>query len=253
MKEKIAIIGAGNMGQAIAQGLVRKKIVTKKQLICTNSQTNNNISACEKADIIILAIKPQLSSDVLEEIKHVIKNQLIISIMAGISIGKMESILGSNKAIIRSMPNLAAQTGNAMTAWVKNKNVSQKQEEIVKTILQTIGKEVFLKDEMQLNAVTAISGSGPAYFLYITEILEQVGKQFGFSHDVVSILAKQTLIGSASLLEQSKKSPEELRKSIMSKGGTTEAAFRIFAQEDLSKIFIKGVKAAKARAEELNQ
>src|SRR5260221_12376185 len=132
MKKTIAIIGNGNMGQAIAQGLLCKKIVTKSQLILTNSQTNNNKDTASRADIIILAIKPQVMSSVLEEIKQSITDQLIISIAAGITIQSIHQTLNKKCAIIRVMPNLAAKVGQSMSVWIKNKYVSTTQQLFVK-------------------------------------------------------------------------------------------------------------------------
>jgi len=252
MKHKIAIIGAGNMGQAIAQGLLSNKIIAQNQLFLTNSKTRNNHDAVKKADVIILAVKPQVSHGILQEIKDGVKDQLIISIMAGISIHTIQQALGK-KAIVRVMPNLGAKVGLSMSVWVKSKEVTKNQKTVVKDILNAIGQELEVDGEEKINIATAISGSGPAYFFYFTELLEQEAIKLGFSQKDAQLLAVQTLQGSAELLRHSKLSTNTLRLHVTSKGGTTEAAFEEFAKNNFDKIFQEGVQAAKKRAEELNR
>lgn len=253
MKGKIAIIGNGNMGQAIAQGLLGKKIVTRNKLILTNSETKNNKEAIKKADVIILAIKPQIAKTVLEEIKDVIEDQLVVSIMAGITIDTIRQALGKEIAVVRVMPNLAAKVVNSMSVWVRSKKVTDAQGELVEAILEAIGTQLELKNENQINAATAISGSGPAYFFYLTELLEKGAVRLGFSQEQARVLAKQTLLGSAELLKTSIYSTEELRHAVTSKSGTTEAAIKAFKKENLEKSFQLGIKAAYNKAKELNQ
>ena len=253
MNKKIAIIGAGNMGQAIAQGILRKKITTQQELFLTNTKTKNNREAVQKADIIILAIKPQTARIVLEEIKSSITNQLIISIMAGIRIHTIQQTLGEKVAVIRVMPNLAAKVGQSMSVWVKSNEVTTHQESIAKAILTTIGTQLELQKEEQINIATAISGSGPAYFFYITELLSEIAKQYGFSEEIAQTLAQQTFVGSSQTLTQSDLTTKQLRLAVTSKGGTTQAAFEEFGKNNLDKIFQKGIQAAKKRAEELSK
>src|SRR5258706_12342846 len=138
MKVKIAIIGAGNMGQAIAQGLLGKKIVTRNQIILTNSETKNNKEAVKKTGVVILAIKPQIAKAVLEEIKDAVKDQLIISIMAGITIDTIQQTLGKKIAVVRVMPNLTAKVGNSMSVWVRSSEVTDAQGELVEATLEAI-------------------------------------------------------------------------------------------------------------------
>lgn len=252
MKEKIAIIGAGNMGQAIAQGLLSKKIITHDQLMLTNTKTRNNKEAVANADIIILAIKPQMAHLVLDEIKEEVKNQLVISIMAGITIDTLQQKLGKRIGVVRVMPNLGAKVGKSMSVWVKSKEVIAEHKVIVKAILEAIGTELELQEEQQINMATAISGSGPAYFFYLTELLEKAAEELGFSHEKAGLLAIQTMLGSAELLRVSQVSAEELRHAVTSKGGTTEAALSIFDKQKLGKRFVLAVKAAYNRAKELD-
>lgn len=252
MKETIAIIGAGNMGQAIANGLLSKKIITQSQLILTDSKTRGNKEAIKKADIIILAIKPQIAATVLEEIKDEVRNQLIISIMAGIALSTIQQTLGKKVAVVRVMPNLAAKVGQSMSVWVSSKEVTERYKKYVKIMLGAIGVQLELQEEQQINMATAISGSGPAYFFYLTELIEKAAYKIGFSHKEARLLAIQTLLGSADLLRTSTYSVGELRNAVTSKGGTTEAALAIFDKQKLDKRFILGIRAAYNKSKELN-
>ncbi len=251
MKETIAIIGAGNMGQAIAQGLLSKKIITQEQLILTNSQTRNNKEAVANADVIILAIKPQMAQTVVNEIKDQIKDKLVISIMAGITIETIQQTLRKRVAVVRVMPNLGAKVGKSMSVWVKSKEVTKNHEAIVKSILEAIGMQLELQEEQQINMATAISGSGPAYFFYITELLAKAAERLGFSHAEASLLARQTFLGGAELLQASNQSVVGLRHAVTSKSGTTEAAIETFQKANLQGTMTKGVLAAFQRAREL--
>lgn len=250
MKEKIAIIGAGKMGKAIAQGLLNKKVITHNQLVLTNSQTKNNKEAVMHAEIIVLATKPQMARVVMEEIKSEIKDQLVISIMAGITIDAIQQAFGK-VAIVRVMPNLGAKVGQSMSVWIKSKEVTKSHEASAKVILEAIGTQLELHEEQQIDMATAISGSGPAYFFYIVEQLEECAKLLGLSNKEGRILASQTLTGAAELLKHSGKPVKVLRGSVTSKGGTTEAAFVKFEKGKLGKLFKEGVVAAYKRAMEL--
>ncbi|MDE2025930.1 MAG: pyrroline-5-carboxylate reductase [Patescibacteria group bacterium] len=253
MKKTIAIIGTGNMGQAIAQGLLNKRMVTQDQLILTNSKTQNNKKAVAKADIVILAIKPQMASVVMSEIKNEVKEQLLISIMAGITIDAIQQAFGRKVAVVRVMPNLGAKVGKSMSVWVKSKEVAEMHESIVKAILGAIGIQLELQKEEQINIATAISGSGPAYFFYLTELIENAAENLGLTHGEAAMLVKQTLLGSAELLKLSNQSAGELRHAVTSKGGTTEAAIDTFQKAGLEGTIEKGIFAACDKANKLSK
>lgn len=253
MKEKIAIIGSGNMGRAIAQGLLSKKIISQDQITLTNTKTRNNKEAVARADIVILAVKPQMAGIVLNEIKDTVGSQLIISIMAGITIEIIQQSLGKKIAVVRVMPNLAAKIGQSMSVWVKSKEVTEEHETVVKAVLETIGIQLELSGEEQINIATAVSGSGPAYFFYFAEIIEKTAEKLGFSREQARILTTQTLLGSADLLQKSQQATEELRLAVTSKGGTTEAAIQTFQENRLQEIVEKGMLAAFTRAQELGK
>lgn len=265
--KKIAIIGVGNMGQAFADGLLKKRVIKNNQLILCNpsleklkkyKQLNialaSNKEGVKKADIVILAVKPQNVCSVLEDIKEVItKNHLIISIAAGIEIQTIKKIVGLNQTIIRVMPNLCAKIGESMSVWVKSNGVSKEQEDLLRIILHSVGEETKLQKEEHIDIATAISGSGPAYVFYLAELLDISAQELGLSKEIAQRLVKQTIIGSADILKISKNTPLELRQSVTSKGGTTEAAFKVFDHEGFKDILLKGTKAALRRAEELKK
>ena len=263
LNKKITIIGAGNMGQAIVNGLLREKVIKPRNLILADKLANNlvkykklgittttdNKEACERSDIIILAVKPQILKSILEEIKNNIQDdQLIVSIAIGVSVDTIKKILGKKQPVARVMPNLCAQVGESMSAWVKSKEVSQIKS--IKIILNSIGKEIQFKKEDDIDKATAISGSGPAYFFYLVELLEKSAVQIGINKKEAQILARQTLIGVARFLENSSESASQLRKKVTSKGGTTEAAFNKINNSKFEEIFLQAIKSAYNRAKD---
>lgn len=260
----ITIIGGGNMGQAFAEGLAGSSLFgtiivadptfrksDKKNRQITFLQDNREAVAGTKT--VILAVKPQILPEVLSEIKDVLpKDALVISIAAGISIGNLEKILGK-QAIVRVMPNICAKIGESMSVWVKNKRVSNNQIVLVKKILGSIGTECELGGEELIDGATAISGSGPAYLFYLAECISEEAEKLGLPSKVADKLVRQTLFGSAKMLKGDSRLPAELRASVTSKGGTTEAAFREFESHKLAQTVSKGIQAAARRAKELNK
>lgn len=263
----IAIIGVGNMGSAIAHGLLRKKLIPVKNLILSNPSLEKllyfkklgtvitvvNKNAAEKADIIILAVKPQILTSVLQEIKSAVsKNKLIISIAAGFEIKTIKKILGIKQPVVRVMPNLCARVSKSISCWVKSKEVTDEQSSEVAIILRAIGKEYLLKEENLLDQVTAISGSGPAYVFYLVELLEKSALNLGLNERLARLLAVETVSGSSKLLQNSQKSAKILREEVTSKGGTTEAVFKKFHKSKFENIFLQAVEKAYRRAKELH-
>lgn len=266
MKEHIAILGTGKMGGSIAKGLLSKNIISSQNLILTRSAvthlqdfrksgvylTSNNPKAVKNSNVIILAVKPQTMEQLLYEIAPMIKkDQLIMSIAAGVTIENIEEKIGHDKAIVRVMPNLCAQIGESASAWVANRNVSKPQKLIVKTILNAIGIEVYLQNQNLLDAVTAISGSGPAYFFLISHLLEKAALEMGLSAEISKKLIKQTFFGSAQLLKSTSMSMENLVTAVASRGGATEAALAEFYKKGLDKTFLEGVHVAQKRTTQL--
>jgi len=244
MKEKIAIIGAGNMAMAIVEGLLSQSVVDLSQLVLTRKSLQkvhtfsgkrvvmirDNKKAVASSDIIILAIKPQQMAEVLEEIKGEV---------------------GKKTHVVRVMPNLCAKIGESLSCWTKNKAVTKKEETLAKKILGAIGQEVFFGDEYMIDDMTAIFGSGPAYVFFLTEMLEDAAIKLGLTSILARKLAKQTVVGSALLLKSTSEHPASLRAAVTSYKGITHAAFEVFTKEKLTETFFKGIQAGKKRAREL--
>jgi len=171
--------------------------------------------------------------------------------MAGITIGTLQNILGKNTAVVRVMPNLAAKVGKSMSVWVKSGQVSDTQSAAAKTILESIGTQLEMRNENMINAATAISGSGPAYVFYLAQLIENGAVDLGFSRKNARLLTEQTLIGCAELLKTTGKSAEDLRAAVTSKGGTTEAGLSVLEKDDLQNTVLKAIQAAFERAKQL--
>lgn len=265
--KKFAIIGMGNMGSAILKGLNQKEYFPKENITLVDVDTtklelwnkegfktlHDEFESIRECDIVFIAIKPQDINEFLNKIKAIdgIQNKLFISIAAGITTSKMLNILGQNISIARVMPNLCASVSMSMSCWFSvNLDVNQKQ--IVKTILESVGSELELESENQLDAVTAISGSGPAYYFYLTELLEQSAIKLGLSAEIAKKIISATYLGSAKVFENKSTSAEELRKAVTSKGGTTEAAIQSFDSKNIKEIIEEGTLMAKNRSEELS-
>ena len=223
-------------------------------------QSNNRVSYISKydgskidSDIVIIAVKPQILSDAAKDIAANINAEtLLLSIAAGQSISTLENIFGRNKAIVRTMPNTPAAIGKGISACVANSNVDEAQKTMVQSLMDASGQNIWISDESLMNAVTALSGSGPAYVFYLIEALAKAGEKAGLDSDMSTALARQTVIGSAALAEdESDISAETLRKNVTSKGGTTEAALNILMDGRFQNLLDEAVIAAKNRGIEL--
>lgn len=265
---KLTIIGCGNMGAAFAEGLLSKKVFDVASVTVTDAYeeglkkfaekwlvatTADNVQAVKNADVVLLAVKPQQLRDVLGLIKDALKKDaLLFSIAAGFSIASIADAIGKkDQPIVRVMPNLAAKVGKSVSAWIPNAAVTDEQKSCVKAMLGAIGIEFTVTSEEKLDAVTALSGSGPAYFYYFVESLIEAGKALGFSEEEAGKLAIQTFHGAAALLAESGKTPGELRAAVTSKGGTTEAAVSVFEEKTFFDVVQSAMRAAKKRAETL--
>jgi pyrroline-5-carboxylate reductase len=264
---KIAIIGGGNMGITYAKAFVRSNIVKKDDLLIIEKHDtkrdelkkegiallNHDISdELLKYNIIICAVKPQDFKNMASVLKnHVHEDQLIISIMAGITIQNIQQLL-SHKKVVRAMPNTPAQLGFGITAFTGAADVSVEDFSIVNTLLETTGKSILMKNEDMIDAVTALSGSGPAYFYYIVKHMIEAGKQMGVEEPVAALLVKQTMLGAFQIMNDSKLSLDEMIKMVASKGGTTEAALNTFEDKEVGTHIIDALRAAEKRAKELS-
>ncbi len=263
----IAIIGAGNMGGSLLTGLMTNRFppeqlwiadpdteklhVLKQQF--TIQTTQHNDEALQYADVVILAVKPQIMHAVIESIAPVIrqKNPLVISVAAGIREAHLQNGLGGNAAIVRCMPNTPALIGAGASALYANDFVTAKQHALAESILRAVGKVVWLDHENEMDAVTALSGSGPAYFFLVMEALQAAGEKLGLSSETARLLTLQTAFGAARMALESSESATTLRQRVTSKGGTTEAAIHVLEQEKIRDTFKKAVDAACTRSKEL--
>lgn len=255
------------MGLIYANSFLRYKIVEKENLLLVekNIDRQKNLSAMNigkvvttddksiaDCNIVILAVKPQDFKDLSDSLKKVIHpDSVVLSIMAGTEINYIQSLL-NHQYIVRAMPNLPVEISMGMTAFTSSDALSHDKILLVENLLSTTGRTLYLKEEQQLNAVTALSGSGPAYFFYFMKYLIEAGVKMGLDEHVSSILAKQTMLGSFHLINNGQKTLDEYITSVASKGGTTEAALRIFNENDMGVTIVNALLNAEKRAKELS-
>ena len=265
---KITIAGCGNMGLIYARAFLKYNIVSRNELLLAEKNdarkiqlkkldigevTVVNDSEIAESDIIVLAVKPQDFAELCSDLKHVIREKnIIISIMAGVKIERISKLLNA-KNIVRAMPNSPAELGLGMTAFAASANLNVDLLRKAENLLGTTGRTVFLEDERLIDAVTALSGSGPAYFFYLVKNMIEAGVKMGFEESVSSMLVKQTMLGSFHLLNTAGKPLDELIRTVASKGGTTEAAFEIFEKTEVGENLQKGIRMARDRATTLSE
>lgn len=263
----IAIIGAGHMGSSLMGGLIRNghpadKIwaadhdATKLEALKNQFNihiTTDNKKAVEKAKVVIFAIKPQYFADVAQELAKTIQKHrpLIISIAAGIQIKGMENWMGQDLSIVRTMPNTPALLGCGATALFANANVTKDERNLAESILRAVGITVWLEKESLLDVVTALSGSGPAYFFLMMESLQQAAEAEGLPSETARILTLQTALGAARMAIENNTPLVDLRHHVTSKGGTTEKAVSVLEEQGIRDLFRHAIHAAKERSEEL--
>lgn len=271
--KQIAILGTGSMGKAILSGILAAgtspadvRVTTKSKasadaifsnhgVQATSLESNSaaNSSAAKDADLVILAVKPNMILETLSEVAAVLKPDcLVVSVAAGITTAAMEEKLSGNEAVVRAMPNTPSVVGLGVTGISKGSNVSAKQLDLAIELFSSVGK-VLVVDESKIDALSTISGSGPAYVFYFAEKLITAAKSLGFSEQEASLMVKETFLGSATLLATSSSSPEELRQQVTSPNGTTMQATGRFDAADLERVFIEATEAALARAKELGR
>jgi pyrroline-5-carboxylate reductase len=261
MIKKIGIIGFGNMGSAIYSQLL-SRFASSQLYVCDRHKDKidalkpENVSLdyrdiISKVDIIILAIKPQSFLNWQKETLN-IQNKLVISVMAGITVDNLKNIMGCGK-VARAMPNLGVQVGQGVIGWFASSQVTKQDKNDIEQIFINLGLEIEVDQEEKLNSITALSGSGPAYFYYLCELIIDKAHQFGFTDGQARKIAEQTFIGSAMLLKQGKKNSVEWREAVTSKGGTTEAALQILMAGEFKNIFFKAIDEARKKAGELGK
>ena len=264
--KKVGFIGAGNMAGALAGGLIKSYLVEKTDVMASDVDperrahvelelgikcTANNLDVVEFADILILGVKPQILPVVLEEIGGSVRpDQIVISICAGISSAFIESHLDEGTPVLRVMPNSPAMVGAGVSAISCGSHATKPECEIARAILGAVGSVIEL-DEKHIDAVTAISGSGPAYFFYLMEAMEAAALAEGLLPGVALELVKQTALGAAKLAVESAETPRDLRRQVTSPGGTTEAGIHFFNEKKVNEHLVEGVRRAAARSREL--
>jgi pyrroline-5-carboxylate reductase len=265
----IAIIGAGNMGSSLLGGLIANKYPGNQLWISNPSLpklsvlqaqhhvefniTTNNIEAANAADVILLTVKPLILPKVLTELAETLNlnKPLIISTAAGVNLTIIEHFLSQSASIVRAMPNTPSSVGCGASALFANSNVTSEQREIAENIFRAVGIVAWLTEEKLIDVVTAVSGSGPAYFFLIMEAIQNVGVSLGLTPDIARLLTLQTAYGAARMALESEKSVAELRAQVTSKGGTTEEAIKVLEQANIRDIFSQTLNAANHRAQTL--
>lgn len=262
----IAFIGAGNMARAIIGGLIADGTDPASIHVADPNASQrdaaarlgvtlaeDNHAAVAAADTVVLAVKPQVLKDVARDLRGTIQDNqpLVISVAAGIRSADLDSWLGGNVAIVRSMPNTPALVQSGATGLYAGAQVSQTRRDRAESILRAVGLTVWLDDEQQIDAVTALSGSGPAYFFYFVEALETAGEKLGLDRTTTRLLAVQTAFGAAKMMLESNEEPATLRERVTSPGGTTERALATLREGDLEALIEKALRAARDRSVEL--
>jgi pyrroline-5-carboxylate reductase len=262
---RIAFIGGGNMAGALIGGLVangydRRAIsvvevsaAARERLAAQHGVRAATApdAATMEADVLVMAVKPQDMRSALSGLAGGLNHQLVISIAAGVRVAAISRWLGGHRKLVRCMPNTPALIGSGIAALYALAEVSAEERKKAEMILGAVGEVVWVEEERLLDPVTAVSGSGPAYVFWFIEQLAASGERLGLAREVSRKLALQTVLGSAKLAAQSDKPPAELRKQVTSKGGTTEAALRVFDEEKLAERFMKALEAASRRGAEL--
>lgn len=236
------------MGKSIFDGLVKSGNFCKEDFLLSGDEESNAFVA-EASDVVIIAVKPKDTPDVLGRIKkHMSPEKILVSVVAGFDIEEIKNCLGENVPIVRVMPNIFASICESMSCWAKSDEVLPHHEETVKLILNSIGEEVLLDDEKLFGAVTVISGSGPAYFLYLAELLMQFSEKNDLNPQIAEKLVRQTVLGTAINLANSAESFTSIRNSITSKGGVTEEVFKTLHAGDFDDLFLKALNAGRLKA-----
>ncbi|MCE0497934.1 MAG: pyrroline-5-carboxylate reductase [Methylacidiphilales bacterium] len=263
----VGFIGAGKMARALASGLVRGGVITAGRLICSSRTeksggpflnllpgakwTSDNEALVTESDLVILAIKPQVFSEVLPTLREGSAGKLFLSLAAGVTLEKIAGWLHSTARVVRAMPNTPMQIGAGASAYAGGAMVTEADYDLVQGILSAAGKAWRVEEE-QMDAITALSGSGPAYVFHFIDALTKGGVALGLPEKLAYDLALQTVLGSAELAAGSKLAPLELAAQVKSPRGTTLAGCAVLEEHDaLEKLMAKCLAAAKTRAEEL--
>jgi pyrroline-5-carboxylate reductase len=265
--KKLAFIGAGSMAEAFISGILENGLIDSKNIWVTN---NSNAEKLKKlsdtygvrssydltelfagTEMVILSMKPKDAATAIQSIReYLTEEMLVVSVLAGVSMSTIETLARLPIAIVRAMPNTSAAVGKSATAVAVNDRVTPQQIELMKNLFGTVGMTTFVEEE-QLDAVTGLSGSGPAYIYYLIEAMEKSAVEVGLDKEMASELIVQTLIGAAEMVKNSTKTSEQLRRDVTSPGGTTEAGVRVLEEHQVQQAFISCIKAATDRSKKM--
>jgi pyrroline-5-carboxylate reductase len=266
--QKIGFIGGGNMATSLISGLTAAghepsniwvSDINAEQLKSLAERLKVNVTASNEmvvneSDVVVLAVKPQIMRDVAKQIAPAIRQRkpLVVSIAAGISERSLSAWLGEDIAIVRCMPNTPALVLTGATALHANDKVGTEQRSMAENILRSVGIALWVKDEKELDAVTAVSGSGPAYYFLLMEAMEKAAVELGLTEGTARLLVLQTALGAAKIALESSESPEQLRKRVTSPGGTTQRAIETFQQGGFGELVSKALHGARDRSVEMS-
>ncbi len=267
MKKQIVFIGAGNMAEALVAGILRDGIGTPESIRVTDvraerrerfekqfgvKSAGDNRAAVRDADIVVLAVKPQILSEVLEELKGAVSGEpLFISIAAGVSTVRIEQALGAWTRVVRVMPNMPALVGRGAAALCGGADATEEDLAVAETMLGAVGLAVRV-EERWMDAVTALSGSGPAYVFYLMEAMRDAASRMGLDTDTAERLTTATVEGAARAVKDTGLDPAELRRRVTSPGGTTAAAMEILTDRKFAEAVIEAMEAARRKSEEMS-
>ncbi|REF26506.1 pyrroline-5-carboxylate reductase [Xenorhabdus cabanillasii] len=268
--KKITFVGAGNMAHAIIAGLVKKGYPAELITVCSPSTTrrdvlaekyginsqSDNIRYAQEADVIVLAVKPQMMKEVCGPLRSQVNldQKLVLSIAAGIPVSRFYSFLQDNLNIIRIMPNTPALIGQGISGMFAPEQVNESDRQFAESLMNSVGKICWVEDEDRINNIIAVAGSAPAYFFLFMESMQQEAERLGFDSQTARELVLQTAIGSAKLAESQTELPFSLlREQVTSKGGTTAEALRIFYESNLPEIVSQAMQGAIRRAQEMEK
>ena len=265
----IAFIGTGNMGEALVSGLVKNGSAQPGDIVCTDVRpdklealsekygvrtTADNMEAVRSAEIVVYAVKPQILAKVLRETADGLDmTKLVVSIAAGVPLAAVESCLDKKLRLIRVMPNICAFVGEGATAVAAGDNATPEDVKMAMAIFDAVGKTVFVGENYLMDAITGLSGSGPAYIFMIIDAMADAGVKMGLSRQDALFLSAQTVLGAAKLLIESKEHPGQLKDRVTSPGGTAIAGIHTLENGGLRTTLINAVEAATARSKELGE
>jgi pyrroline-5-carboxylate reductase len=268
-KPSVALIGAGAMGGSLLKGWIARGAIDAagsavfdpgareevKSLCRENGLALNPPIGAKRVDALVIAVKPQIADAALPAFAPLAKDALVVSVMAGRTVASVATALGGAKKIARAMPNLPASIGKGVAGLYASRALSKGERAMVETLIGVAGATVWVETETQIDLVTAVSGSGPAYVFLLAEALADAGAALGLSRPLAEKLARATLVGAGALLEADSCSAAELRRAVTSPGGTTEAALKILDGDEkaLRKLMKAAVEAAARRAGELTE